>query len=127
MSGYGYPSSYPEQSDISTYTTAYPTVPQYTQTQLNQYFTQYHCYPPQPYQIVSDFYTQPVAPPLDRSPPQAVLEPTTVLQNTHQPSFDVPLGYEDPAAQWLTQSIPYEPPQSPAQSQDQGHSQSPTT
>jgi hypothetical protein len=102
-------------------------VPQYTQTQLNQYLAQYHCYPAQPYQVVSDFYTQLVAPPVTRSPPQAVPQAPAILQNSYQPSFDVPLGYEDPAAQWLAQSIPYEPPQSPAQLQSQSHSQIPTT
>ncbi|KAF1848951.1 uncharacterized protein K460DRAFT_83129 [Cucurbitaria berberidis CBS 394.84] len=58
MSGHSYSSSDP---DNYSYAPAYPsTVPQYTQTQINQYFAQYQCYPPQPYHVIADYYTQPV-------------------------------------------------------------------
>ncbi|KAH9875655.1 hypothetical protein IAQ61_003119 [Plenodomus lingam] len=56
MSGYGY-----SQSDQTgyNYAPAYQAgVPQYTQTQVNQYYAQYQCYPPQPYHIIPDYYVQ---------------------------------------------------------------------
>ncbi|KAF1939478.1 hypothetical protein EJ02DRAFT_456885 [Clathrospora elynae] len=60
MSGYSYSS--PDQGNYS-YTTPYQgSVPQYTQSQINTYFAQYQCYPPQPYQVIADYYIQPVAP-----------------------------------------------------------------
>ncbi|KAF2737464.1 hypothetical protein EJ04DRAFT_118736 [Polyplosphaeria fusca] len=31
-------------------------IPQYTQTQINEYYQQYQCYPAQPYQIIPDYY-----------------------------------------------------------------------
>ncbi|PSN72261.1 hypothetical protein BS50DRAFT_630325 [Corynespora cassiicola Philippines] len=40
---------------------SYAAVPQYTQSQVDSYFAQYGCYPPQPYQILPDsYYAQPV-------------------------------------------------------------------
>jgi hypothetical protein len=33
-----------------------PSIPQYTQSQINEYYQQYQCYPPQPYQIIPDYY-----------------------------------------------------------------------
>jgi hypothetical protein len=44
------------------YQTSYPAsgVPQYTQSQINTYYAQYQCYPPQPYQVIPDYYVQPV-------------------------------------------------------------------
>mgnify|MGYP003624090626 CR=1 len=49
------------QGDYSHTTAAYQTtIPQYTQAQVNQYYVQYQCYPPQPYQIIPDYYVQPV-------------------------------------------------------------------
>ncbi|KAH3971978.1 hypothetical protein HBH98_002690 [Parastagonospora nodorum] len=60
MSGYGY-SSGGGQGNYNYATSTYQTaVPQYTQTQVNQYYAQYQCYPPQPYQIIPDYYAQPV-------------------------------------------------------------------
>jgi hypothetical protein len=48
------------QGNYNYATSAYPTtVPQYTQAQINQYYAQYQCYPPQPYQLVPDYYVQP--------------------------------------------------------------------
>jgi hypothetical protein len=50
-----YPSS--GQGNYNYTTAAYQTaVPQYTQAQINQYYAQYHCYPPQPYNIIPDYY-----------------------------------------------------------------------
>jgi len=46
---YSYQASYPHSG-----------VPQYTQSQINAYYAQYQQYPPQPYQIIPDYYTQPV-------------------------------------------------------------------
>ncbi|KAI4638374.1 hypothetical protein J4E93_010174 [Alternaria ventricosa] len=59
MSGYSYSSS--DQGNYN-YQTSYPasSVPQYTQSQINTYYAQYQCYPPQPYQIIPDYYVQPV-------------------------------------------------------------------
>ncbi|RII08819.1 hypothetical protein CUC08_Gglean007215 [Alternaria sp. MG1] len=59
MSGYSYSSS--DQGNYS-YQASYPHsgVPQYTQSQINAYYAQYQQYPPQPYQIIPDYYTQPV-------------------------------------------------------------------
>ncbi|KAF1836486.1 hypothetical protein BDW02DRAFT_493376 [Decorospora gaudefroyi] len=64
MSGYSYSSSDQGQGTYS-YTPPYqagvPTaVPQYTQTQINTYYAQYQCYPPQPYHVIPDYYVQPV-------------------------------------------------------------------
>ncbi|KAH7412018.1 hypothetical protein DE146DRAFT_751160 [Phaeosphaeria sp. MPI-PUGE-AT-0046c] len=57
MSGYGYSSA--GQGNYTYPTAAYPTtVPQYTQAQINQYYAQYQCYPPQPYQILPEYYVQ---------------------------------------------------------------------
>lgn len=60
MSGYGYP---PSDQTSYTYTSSPQTgVPQYTQTQIDQYYLHYQCYPPQPYHIIADYYVQaPVA------------------------------------------------------------------
>ncbi|KAF2249731.1 hypothetical protein BU26DRAFT_550094 [Trematosphaeria pertusa] len=59
MSGYGYSSG--DQSGYYAQATAYP-VPQYTQSQINAYYQQYGCYPPQPYQVIADsYYAQPAA------------------------------------------------------------------
>ncbi|KAF2832619.1 hypothetical protein CC86DRAFT_313803 [Ophiobolus disseminans] len=59
MSGYGYSSSGQENYNYAT--AAYPpNTPTYTQTQVNQYYAQYQCYPPQPYQIIPDYYAAPV-------------------------------------------------------------------
>ncbi|KAF2848405.1 hypothetical protein T440DRAFT_536629 [Plenodomus tracheiphilus IPT5] len=56
MSGYGYSSS--DQAGYN-YAPAYQaTVPQYTQTQINQYYVEYQCYPQQPYNIIPDYYVQ---------------------------------------------------------------------
>jgi hypothetical protein len=52
-------------SDQSTYgyTAPYQAgVPQYTQSQINTYYAQYQCYPPQPYHVIPDYYVQPVVP-----------------------------------------------------------------
>ncbi|KAH8723376.1 hypothetical protein GQ44DRAFT_620444 [Phaeosphaeriaceae sp. PMI808] len=57
MSGYGYPSS--GQGNYNYPSGSYQTIPHYTQTQVNQYYAQYQCYPPQPYQIVPEYYAQP--------------------------------------------------------------------
>jgi hypothetical protein len=45
-----------------SYQAPYPAsgVPQYTQSQINAYYAQYQQYPPQPYHIITDYYTQPV-------------------------------------------------------------------
>ncbi|KAL5121574.1 hypothetical protein ACEQ8H_000646 [Pleosporales sp. CAS-2024a] len=60
MSGYGYPPG-GGQDNYNFCTSAYQTtVPQYTQTQVNQYYAQYQCYPTQPYHIIPDYYVQPV-------------------------------------------------------------------
>jgi hypothetical protein len=62
------PTSYTQQyssSDQSTYgyTAPYQAgAPQYTQSQINTYYAQYQCYPPQPYQVIPDYYVQPVVP-----------------------------------------------------------------
>jgi hypothetical protein len=36
--------------------------PSYTQSQLNTHYSQYQCYPPQPYQIIPDYYFPAVVP-----------------------------------------------------------------
>jgi hypothetical protein len=47
----------PGQGNYNYTTAAYQTaVPQYTQAQINQYYAQYQCYPPQPYHVIPDFY-----------------------------------------------------------------------
>ncbi|KAH7093751.1 hypothetical protein FB567DRAFT_180163 [Paraphoma chrysanthemicola] len=59
MSGYNYSS--PGQGNYNYATASYQTsIPQYTQAQVNQYYAQYQCYPPQPYQIIPDYYAQPI-------------------------------------------------------------------
>ncbi|KAF3041300.1 hypothetical protein E8E12_004349 [Didymella heteroderae] len=99
MSAFGYPLSWPDQGNFSAYTTAHPMVPQYTQTQLNQYFAQYHCYPPQPYQTVSDIGTRPVPPPAIQSSSPSIPGPITMPQNSSQLSFDASFSYgEQPSA-----------------------------
>lgn len=42
--------------DYSGYATP---VPQYTQSQIAQYYAQYGCYPPQPYITIADYPTVP--------------------------------------------------------------------
>ncbi|CAO2650148.1 Nn.00g014400.m01.CDS01 [Neocucurbitaria sp. VM-36] len=59
MSGHGAQYSSSNQGNYP-YATAYQSaVPQYTQTQINQYYAQYQCYPPQPYHVIADYYAQP--------------------------------------------------------------------
>ncbi|KAF2683113.1 hypothetical protein K458DRAFT_419328 [Lentithecium fluviatile CBS 122367] len=54
MSGYQYSSDHPNYYPTPTY-----PVPQYTQAQINAYYTQYGCYPQQPYEVVTEsFYAQ---------------------------------------------------------------------
>jgi hypothetical protein len=36
--------------------------PQYTPKQISAYYTQYQCYPPQPYQIIPDYYSSAIVP-----------------------------------------------------------------
>ncbi|KAL6707320.1 hypothetical protein ACN47E_004308 [Coniothyrium glycines] len=55
MSGYNYASG---DQNYSYVTTNQTSVPQYTQSQINQYYTQYQTYPPQPYHIIPDYYVQ---------------------------------------------------------------------
>ncbi|KAF2634237.1 hypothetical protein P280DRAFT_474782 [Massarina eburnea CBS 473.64] len=55
MSGYGY-------SSDQSYDYTYNNVPQYTQTQINNYYAQYAVYPPQPYIIIEDYPTRTVVP-----------------------------------------------------------------
>ncbi|KAF1931173.1 uncharacterized protein M421DRAFT_90264 [Didymella exigua CBS 183.55] len=124
MSGYGYPSSYPEQPDFSSYTTAYPGFAPYTQTRMNEYFAQYQCYLPQPYQILPDFYTQPIAQPVRQLLPRTMTQHLPTALNACQPIFDVPLNYEEPRARWSSQASPNEQLQSIAQTQSQSHNQS---
>lgn len=47
-----YPSDHSNYYPASAYTV--PQVPQYTQAQINAYYTQYGCYPQQPYEVASD-------------------------------------------------------------------------
>ncbi|KAI8930859.1 hypothetical protein NX059_011876 [Plenodomus lindquistii] len=56
MSGYRYPPS--DQANYNYPSTYQTGIPQYTQTQINQYYAQYQCYPQQPYQIIPDYYAQ---------------------------------------------------------------------
>lgn len=47
------------QENYNYTTAAYQTaVPQYTQAQINQYYAQYQCYPPQPYTLMPEYYGQ---------------------------------------------------------------------
>jgi hypothetical protein len=85
-------------SDQSSYTytaTSYQTgVPQYTQSQINTYYAQYQCCPPQPYQIIPDYYVQPV--------------PVAHTQS-YQPTA-INSGYD--TSHWQTQSDALDPPTS---------------
>ncbi|OAL45602.1 hypothetical protein IQ07DRAFT_213518 [Pyrenochaeta sp. DS3sAY3a] len=91
MSGYNYSSA--EQGNYS-YATAYQAaIPQYTQTQINQYYAQYQCYPPQPYHIISDYYAQ----------------PTAVAHGGYHPSMS---GSAYETTQWQAQSDNLELPES---------------
>ncbi|KAF2110822.1 hypothetical protein BDV96DRAFT_192046 [Lophiotrema nucula] len=51
MASFPYSNPYGQSS---VYATA--PVPQYTQAQIDSYYQQYQCYPPQPYQIIADYY-----------------------------------------------------------------------
>ncbi|KAF2654431.1 hypothetical protein K491DRAFT_600854, partial [Lophiostoma macrostomum CBS 122681] len=55
-----------EPSNFGYTPQAWPTtpIPQYTQSQINTYYQQYQCYPPQPYNIIPEYYAQPLATPV---------------------------------------------------------------
>jgi hypothetical protein len=44
-----------------TYTApGYSAVPSYTQADVDAYYYKYHCYPPQPYNVIPSYYVPPV-------------------------------------------------------------------
>ncbi|CAI6342415.1 unnamed protein product [Periconia digitata] len=55
MSGYGY-----QPNGAYDYPAYDPTIPQYTQSQVSQYFVQYGCCPPQPYITIPDYPAVPI-------------------------------------------------------------------
>ncbi|RAR11188.1 C2H2 zinc finger domain-containing protein [Stemphylium lycopersici] len=57
MSGYSSQYSSSDQGNYS-YPTYQPGVPQYTPSQINTYLAQYQQYPPQPYQVIPEYYAQ---------------------------------------------------------------------
>lgn len=58
MSGYSYSSSDQGSYSYQQQPRYQPGVPQYTQQQINAYYVQYQCYPPQPWQMIQDYYVE---------------------------------------------------------------------
>lgn len=56
-----------------------PGIPQYTQHQIHAYYAQYQCYPPEPWQMVQEYYVeqQPMS-----IPHTAYQEPVTGYEST---------------------------------------------
>ncbi|KAF1951597.1 hypothetical protein CC80DRAFT_508780 [Byssothecium circinans] len=79
MSGYGYPS---DQSYGYTYNNNNNNVPQYTQSQINAYYAQYGCYPPQPYVTIADYPTQSAVPSSYGTAQPTYLAPTQDVSRT---------------------------------------------
>ncbi|USP78809.1 hypothetical protein yc1106_06083 [Curvularia clavata] len=86
MSGYSYSSS--DQGNYSYPPQYQPGVPQYTQQQISAYFAQYQCYPPEPWQMVQDYYVeQPMSmTPAPYQEPMIGYEDTEWQVQTTQPS-----------------------------------------
>ncbi|EOA88016.1 uncharacterized protein SETTUDRAFT_184325 [Exserohilum turcica Et28A] len=77
MSGYSYSSS--GQGNYSYQPPYQPGIPQYTQHQIHAYYAQYQCYPPEPWQMVQEYYVeqQPMS-----IPHTAYQEPVTGYEST---------------------------------------------
>lgn len=105
-----YPSD--DQSNYS-FPSAYQTsIPQYTQLQINQYYAQYHCYPPQPYHIIPDYYVQPVtmAQPAYHQPMPTAYDTTqwqSQLDTLDLPTSQAPSRFVYASMDVLVQSIAF--------------------